>query len=195
MSRTAGAREEVAFFHELNMTETKVTRAERQRHVVRVFPSTEHLNWDRVFQQDVALMGRLIRDILKLQVQADEPTRPGPRSPLTLTTGLDHLRRLLGEDYTTSPFVEAFNALRGQRSLRWLAERLHMSKSLVARLADGEAEPSLDALQNIAALFGKHPSYFLEWRTAAVAAAVARSLEGAPEASIAAYRQLVFGTA
>lgn len=185
------ARAEVAFFAELNSLTPRVPRSERMSLIKQQFASVD-LDWDRAFSDDVALMGRLIGDILKLE--AAEPGKPGPRSSIEYAEGIDALRRLIGDDYSMHPFPEAIRLLRAGRSLRALSLKLDISKSQLVRLLDGVIQPTPDEMQRAAKAFGKHPSYFLEWRTMAVAEAIRRQLIELPEASVAAYRQLVRGT-
>lgn len=184
------ARPEIEFFAELNAATPRVTRGERLSLIKRQFASID-LDWDRAFSDDVALMGRLIGDILKLE--AAEPGKPGPRASIEYAEGVEALRRLVGDDYSMHPFPQAISLLRAGRSLRAMSLKLDISKSQLVRLLDGDIQPTPDEMQRAAKAFGKHPSYFLEWRTMAVAEAIRRQLIELPEASVAAYRQLVKG--
>ena len=180
---------ELDFFADLNAATPKVSRSERQALIREHFPSVEQLDWARAFTADVALMGRLIRDILKLN--AAEPGRPGPRASVEYRDGVSALRQLIGDDYCHEPLARALAMLRGDRSLRALSVKIGCSKSQVVRLLAGEVDPTPVQMQRTATAFGKHPSFFLEWRAGAVAAAIGRQLADSPEASVVAYRQLM----
>lgn len=177
-------------FRELNALPKKVPAAERMKQIKEQFPSVEKLDWNEAFKQDIGLMGAILRDVLKI----DLSTRPGvsgPRPGVDPEEGRARLRQLLGQDYTNLPFHEAFEVLAGGRSYTHLARKTGLSRSKVFRLAKNMEQPSVDELRQVAEAFKKHPSFFFEYRTYYVAAAMQQRMEHAPEASITAYRKIV----
>lgn len=166
---------------------------ERKRLIAEKFPSTQSLNWEKAFGNNIELLARILQDILKVDVA---PTgRPGPRPNLDRTRAEPDLERLLGKDpaahpYTSLPFAEAFRLLVGDRSLRSLANKLAVSKSNLQRWLSGAATPNTDQMERIAAVFDKQPSYFAEYRAVTIAATVGDQLAGDPDFSIRVYERL-----
>lgn len=152
------------------------------------FPSTLLLDWERAFDEDIELFGRIVRAILQLDLVG--PGRDGPRPNLQLDSGLAALRQIMGTDYSVAPFAEAFATLAGDRSVRAVGHKADMDPSMVYRLMRGQREPTAEDMERIAAAFGKHPSYFAEWRSAYIVAALHARIEGTPEAGISLYRKL-----
>lgn len=180
----------LAPFRELNAR--RPPWEERAKVIRQQFPSVAELDWRKAFALDIGLFGRIIEDILKADVAADEPGKPGPRPALDYADGVSRLRQLWGLDYSTLPFPQAIKALTRHRgfSFTMLARKTAMSRSKLHRLAQGIEEPTAVELEQIAKAFGKHPSYFTEWRMAFVVAALYDQMEDVPEASIRLYRKM-----
>jgi DNA-binding phage protein len=160
----------------------------RARLIVRQFGSVEQLAWRKAFRTDLDLYARTIKDILKLD-QAP-PGRPGPRPALDYDQGIARLSQYMGEDYSLEPFKYAFRSLAGQRSIRSLARKVDLSKTQVHRLLEGDLEPGSYEMSQIAKAFGKHPSFFVEWRAMWITNALVQRLIDNPEASIVLYGKL-----
>lgn len=160
---------------------------ERVRVIRDEFPSVETLDWNRAMQADPMIMQRIIDDIVKVDVA--EPGRSGPRPSLTAESNARR-RQLLGEDYSYESFTVALRALVGTRSLQHAARKCGIAKTFLWSLLRGEKEPSVEMMERIAAGFGKEPSYFVEYRSAYVAAALAARLEGSPEQSVVVFNRV-----
>lgn len=160
----------------------------RVKIIEKEFPGTRSLDWKRAFDSDVSLMGRIIRDILKLDSVV--PGRPGPRPQLDEETAQLRWRQLIGQDYSTLPFVDAFGLLMGERSIRHVASICGLDRNLIFRLKKGEVEPGSYELEAIAKAFKRDPSYFCEYRRLVIGKSVLSKLEAHPEGSIAIYRRL-----
>jgi transcriptional regulator with XRE-family HTH domain len=173
---------------ELAVFDRKMPWDERRRLIQRQFRPEGPLDWGAAFKEDLHLMARILRDILKLG--AAEPGRPGPRPAIDYETGIKRLRQLMGTDYALVSFAEAFGSLAGGRSLSHLARRTDISRSQVHRLLRGEAQPTAEEMAKVAKAFDKHPSYFVEFRAAAVAGALHERLMTAPESTIGFYRTI-----
>ena len=170
-----------------------LTPEERRRLIAEKFPSTQRLNWEKAFNNNIELLGRILQDVLKVDVA---PTgRPGPRPSLDRRKAEPELERMLGKDptahpYTTLPFAEAFRLLVGKRSIRNLEHKLGVSKSHLHRWLSGSVKPSIDQMERIADVFGKQPSYFAEYRAERIVGIVGEQLAGDPDVSIRIYERI-----
>ena len=162
---------------------------ERAAVIKKEYPMSASLDWNAVFTDDPAILGLLINDILKLD--QSRIGKPGKRPSLTESSTADKLRKIQDVDYTDKPFVESFKALCGDRSIRAVASKTNLDKSYVHRLSTGSAVPNLETLKAIAESFGKHPSYFLEYRITYVLDDLKGRLEKAPESSIVFYKKIL----
>lgn len=176
---------DLSAFEELN--KKKIPWSRRSQVIKEVFPSTTHLDWKAAFDRDIDLLGRVLRDILK--VEQTEQGRPGPRPSLDYKEGTRRLRQILGEDYSMLPFSEALKILGGDRSVRHLATKCGVSHSHIQRLLAGGREPDMQTLEKVAKAFEKHPSFFLEYRLIYIARTIIDKLGDAPEATINIYRK------
>lgn len=178
----------------------KMSWEDRQALIRKRFPATAILcgpqsgeAWRRVMDNDIDLAGRILREVLRID-QAT-PGRLGPRLALDAARAQPTVDSWLGRDplgrpYTTLRFSEAFANLAGERSLRHLSTKVHLSTSQVRRLLRGEVLPSDEIMRTIAGAYGKDPSYFLEYRVGAIAAHIMNCLVGQPEHSVRYYEAL-----
>lgn len=169
-------------------TREKVSWDRRAAMIVSQFGSVEKLQWRKAFESDIDLFGRLVKDILKLD-QA-QPGRPGPRPALDYAQGVARLKQYMGQDYSLDDFQHSLRDLANGRSIRSIARKTGLSKNHVHRLLTGEVQPDGYAMRAVAEAFGKHPSYFPEWRAMWITNAMVNRLEGNPESSIVLYRKL-----
>lgn len=178
---------DLAIFREANGRKTAME--ERVRLIQAEFPSVAELDWKRAFDHDIDLFGRIVRDILKIDQTV--PGRPGPRPEPDPERAMASLRQLMGQDYTHLPFCEAFTILADGRSYRQLARKVDMSVMTVHRLRAGQLDPTMIQMSQVADAFGKHGSFFAEYRALVIAGAIVYRLERSPESSIGIYRRLV----
>lgn len=187
------AKRDLSVFHELNahekLTGKKTPWKERYELIVSQFPSTTRVDWEKAFR-DVDLWGRVIRDIMRVDQASETHTGPGPRPVLDEASSYDRLRQLMGEDYSYAPFQETFQILAGNRSLRNLASKIGISYGMVNRLLKGDREPDLWLLEQIAKVFNKEPSFFVEYRTAFILGALGDQLDKSPETSVDLYKKI-----
>lgn len=193
----------VEVFRQLNALKaagTKVTEAQRRALINQVFPSAARLayaddlrpGWTDVLARDDehALLGPIFFDIFKHD-QAT-PGRSGPKpGELDIKRAYELLRRFSGQDFSSLPFAETFVLLIAGRSLRSVAAKTGLSKDKVWRLSRGDREATRDEMEQIAAGFRKHPSYFREYRADHLVGELRKHLDGLPEASVDFYRQSV----
>lgn len=163
--------------------------AERSRLIRLQFGVVAKPEWSATFRTDIDLFGRVLRDILK----ADQatPGRDGPRPGLDYERGVETLRQLLGQDYSMLPFAASFRLLAGKTALTALARKTGISRSRVHRLLSGQDEPTVDDMQSIANAFGKDASWFSEYRSAFITAALYDRLVSSPETNIGLYQRLI----
>lgn len=176
-------------FHEL--TRQKAAWDVRAAKIRERFPSITQLNWNAAFARDIDLFARVVRDILKLE-QA-QPGRPGPRPSLDVKDATRRLQQFFGRDYTIEPFPEAFRVLAKDRSIRHLAAKTGLNRNTIHRLLAGSQEPDAFEMDQVANAFGKHASYFLEYRILYIAGAMLARLEWSPETTVGLYRELATG--
>lgn len=156
----------------------KMSWGDRKKLISEQFPSVDQLDWIEAFK-DVELFGRLLRDILKFD--QSEPGRSGPRPVLDRKVAEKRLRQFKRADYSELPFREALAVLAGSRSIRHVAQKTGVDRNTIQRLLAGQKEPSLYLMEQIAKGFGKEASYFLEYRTAFVLAALESRMMNSPE--------------
>lgn len=166
----------------------KVPWEERAEKIKERFPSVDQLDWEKALEQDMDLFARILRDILKMEQAV--PGRPGPRPSLDVATATRRMEQLYGRDFTIRPFPEALRILAGDRSVRHLARKVKLDRNYVYRLLTGAVEPDGYAMRMCAEAFGKHPSYFLEWRILYIIQAIVRRLEWSPESTISTFRRM-----
>jgi hypothetical protein len=166
----------------------KVPWEDRAEKIQERFPSVAQLDWSKALEADLDLFARVLRDILKMEQAI--PGQPGPRPSLDIYAATRRMEQLYGRDFSLRPFKDALRVLAGDRSVRHLARFVRLDRNYVHRLLTGQLEPDGYALRMCAEAFGKHPSYFLEWRILFIIAAVTRRLEWTPETSVSLFRRL-----
>lgn len=158
----------------------RIPWADRLDAQVARYPSIGDDRWEDAFR-DYELMGGVLRDLLRVATQ----TRRGQRPKLgDVDVEEERLRKLVGDDYSTAPFGEAFQALAGDRSRRHVASRTGIGLTQVHRYLTGEAVPSVADIEKIAAAFGKAPTFFAEYRTELLLGVLREYLSRNPEATI-----------
>lgn len=173
-------------FREMNTR--KVKWDERVALIKKEFPAVVNLDWGKVFSADPGVMGRLVNDILKVDLA--DPGRPGKRPSIEQNAASDRLRQLQGDDYTVLPFHDAFRILANGRSTRGLAMKLETSHTAVNRLIRGIDSPTAAVMERAAKIFKKDPSYFVEYRLLYVIGVMYRKLETNPEATVGFYKKI-----
>lgn len=166
----------------------KVPWEDRSERIKARFPCVDELDWDKALERDLDLFARILRDVLKMEQAV--PGRPGPRPALDVASATRRMEQLLGHDYSLRPFPEALRILAGDRSIRNLAHKVKLDFNQVYRLLKGRTEPDGYVMRMCAEAFGKHPSYFLEWRMLFIIQAIMRRLEWSPETSVSLFRRL-----
>lgn len=169
-------------------SDPKMPWSERVQLIKQQFPSTVTLDWNQVFIQDPAVLGRIINDILKAD-QA-QPGRPGKRPALDVAAAEERYRQMTGEDFTMLPFHESFKILKGKRSIRHMAHKTDLDKTLVWGLLNGDKRPNPEIMEKVAAAFGKHPSYFVEYRVDYILGVLFYKLINSPESSVVFFKKL-----
>lgn len=155
------------------------------------FPAYDSLDWSKAFKADIGLLGLIIKNVLK----SDQSTlgRPGPRPTLDPKRSAERYAQFIATDYSYLPIEETLAHLKGDLTIRGLATKVGLDFNLVYRILNGKATPSVADLQAIAEAFGKHPSYFLEYRIAYILGAIEQNLIDSPESSVSTYLKLKKG--
>lgn len=149
--------------------------------------------WNRAFDREPELLGRIVRDILKSGQAV--PGRPGPRPALDNARAQPVVDAWMGLDptvrpYCMLPFGEALRLLAGERSIRSVANLTGIPRMTLHKLLTGQITPTSDMMLKAGRGFKKEPSFFLEWRVGAVASAIVNKLMSAPERSVPSYEAL-----
>lgn len=163
---------------------------ERIKLIEEQFPGVRNADWN-IILKDVDTLGRVIRDVLK--VDQIEPGRAGPRPNLNVERGMQTWREITGQDFCELPFVDALRLLTRGQAVRTVARKVNVTKTRMDRLMRGIDHPSADDLRAIAAAYRKKPSFFAEYRTEYVTAAIVAGLAQEPEMTTAIYSKLVKG--
>ncbi len=177
-----------AYNIDLTVFDDKMPWKQRVEVIHRQFPSVDQLDWNSVFKTDPAILGRIVNDIIK-QEQA-RPGTPGKRPSLDPQVASQRIQELAGEDYSLLGFHDAFNNLKGTRSIRHVADKVGLDKSLVLKLLHGKINPTMEHMETIASGFKKQPGYFHEYRVAYVLSMMFALMNDGPESAIVQYRKL-----
>lgn len=176
---------------DLTVFEGKKSWSTRKGLIKEQFPDYERLNWSAAFKADVGLLGLIIKNVLK----SDQSTlgRPGPRPTLDPKRSAERYAQFIGTDYSYLPIDETLANLQGDLSIRGLANKVGLDFNLIYRILNRKATPSISDMQEIAKAFGKHPSYFLEYRIAYIVGALDSAFTESPESSVSTYLKLKNG--
>ncbi len=160
----------------------------RKKLIKSQFPAVDSLNWEAAFRADVGLLGLIIKDVLK----SDQSSlgRPGPRPTLDPKRSVERYNQFIGDDYSLLPMDETLSNLKGKTSLRGLAAKTGLDYNKIYRLLNGTDAPDVASMQDIARAYGKHPSFFLEYRILFILGAIEQNLIESPESSVSAYIKL-----
>jgi len=183
-----GERPDLSTFTAANTKNKKRAWAARRPTIAERFPSIDTLDWKNAFDRDMDLFADILRDILK--VDAAAPGRSGPKPGVDYREGVMRFRQLMDEDYSLLPFAEALASLQGSLSVSGLAHKVGLERSGVYRLLGGKKKPTIEEMEIIARAFKKAPSYFHDYRVAALAAALTKRLDDIPEASMNWYAKI-----
>lgn len=168
--------------------EEKMPWSDRLGLIMAAFPSVTQLEWKEVFRIDPSVLGRLVADIQKLENASSG--RPGKRPSVNPKDAAQYLRQYENDDYTILPFDQALQVIKGDRSNRHMANLCGVTNTMMFRLLNGEATPTVEVMEQVAKAFRKDPSYFVEYRIAFVLSAMGSRMEQVPEASIVPYLRL-----
>lgn len=133
-----------------------------------------------------SVLGDILRDFLRLDTTDGSRNRATP----DLEDGLARLQDLIGGDYSTDPFVEAFVVCTRGQSRTQVARRTGISRTQVHRIASGEVEPSEYELMAIASSYGRPPEWFAAYRAIVIMRMVRDELDRNPERSAVLLRRL-----
>jgi len=151
------------------------------------FSLVKDFNWQSAVLNDTDLFTAILADVIK---NGRKSKRPGKRPPLSRKEGLEQLSRLAGEDFTDLEFSDAFRILCDGRSVRNVAAKTSLNRNTVYNLLCGTKRPTFALMEQIAASFGKHPSFFLEYRVGSILSQMNRFLSSSPDTATLWYKNL-----
>jgi len=193
--------------HPVTVIPTQGVRKRRGRGVerddlLREYPSLKSLTappgravetaWVATFNARPDAMQALLADYIK-QVHT-KPGRIGQR-PMPKEADVDFHALLYGE-VNEKPMIEILPALVKAlpphlRSERTFSEAIHMSKTQYRRMMQGDYQPTVNEIRDIAKILGKPPVYFSEYRKAIVMAALLNLMEERPGIATKLYQQYI----
>lgn len=152
------------------------------------YPDILNEDWSDLLRRDPDIFAKLLGDVLKFK---GRKSVPGKRPNLTREEGEKRLLRMADEDFAEGEFREAFRALTANRSIRSIANKTGLGKSYVQRLLKGDQQPTFATMEVIGQAYGKHPSYFREYRVARVLVVIDSLLSSSPETATSWYLKVV----
>lgn len=164
-----------------------LTWEEKKKRIEEKHPDALNASWVEALREEPDMFAKIIGDIIR---SSGGSSRPGKRPTLDRAEASAVLSKLMGEDYSEYQFVETFQILVGDDSMRKVAKRTGLALSFVHKLLNGVAHPSYETLEKIAIAYGKEPSFFLEYRIGFVLAVVDDFLSSSPETATAWYQKM-----
>lgn len=163
-------------------------KAAREHELVPQMPNRDF--WVAYLTENQDIMYRLLADL-----HSASATSKG-QDPKRLPT-VEELRALVTHSYSSDSFGVALKKALGDRSVRWLAGRLGMHHSKIARLISGENSvvllndpvESMKRIESISKELRVHPSYFSEWRRLWVMSLIDGMFESQPNLSIGMWKK------
>lgn len=122
-----------------------------------------------------------------------QATREASAAPPTL----EDLWALVAPRFSNEPFGTAVRELLNGRSVRWLANEIHIHNVPLTRVLNGERDVvsvrdpkgSMRRIEAVARALRVHPSYFAEWRRLWVMTLIDQAFEEHPHLSVGLYRK------
>lgn len=142
--------------------------------------------WREYLEDHPDVLHHLIADLYRATSSAKD--RPN---------SLEDLWGLVAPKFSDKPFTQAIMEVLGDRSLRSVAQQMHIHHTSLMRLVNGERDIviadrpdySMTRLEAIARALRVHPSYFVEWRRLWIMSFIDHAIAEQPELSIGLYRK------
>lgn len=166
----------------------KLSWEKKYKEIKDQYPDILTEDWQSLLSRDSDIFSNLLGDVLKFK---GKKSVPGKRPNLSREEGASRLLKMADEDFADREFRLAFKALTATKSVRSVAHKTGFGKSYIQRLLQGEQQPTFAAMEQIAQAYGKHPSYFLEYRVARVVIILERFLSSYPETASSWYLKVV----
>lgn len=127
--------------------------------------------WREHWQDNPDSFLQVLGDVYRIY-KSEEAKRNGTANPqggrrkTTIDGNITELWALVTPVFSVEAFPQAFEAIRNGRSLRQLAIRAGMSKSMVHRYTGVKpaATPDRYDIERLSKALDVHPAYFREWR-------------------------------
>lgn len=160
---------------------------EKKRRIEERHPDALNMDWTTTVKGDPDLYARIIADVIK---SSSGGSKPGKRPSLANGEAFNVYSKMVGDDFSNEPFHVAFNTLTGNLSLRGVKAKTGLGHTYISRLLAGEANPSMETIEKIAAGFKKDPSFFLEYRINVIQQSMETFLTSSPDTSISWFLKL-----
>lgn len=146
-----------------------------------------------------AMLGDLYRVYKSEEEKRNGTANPsGGRRKSHINGNLDELWSIITPQFSTKPFHEAFEDLKGKRTMRQFAQKAGMDFRQLSRMLQHSAgvpnvrhrQATRFDLEALARAGGVHPAYFLEWRLMVVQDLITEVLTRQPHLSVSLLRSL-----
>jgi hypothetical protein len=159
--------------------------------------------WLAHYSENPEALTQMLGDLFRVY-KSEEEKRNGTANPSGgrrksyINGNMDELWAIITPRFSTKPFHEAFEDLKGPRTMRQFALRAGMDHRVIHRMLQhsagtlkGRQRPATRYdLEVIAKAGGVHPAYFLEWRLMVVQDLVTQVFVQQPNLSISVLRSL-----
>ena len=151
-------------------------------------PDLTAQDWRKVIEENPDISFRIVSDIVKCVQSENTPNRTGRRPSPEAMSFEELMETLFPKHYSSEPFPVACRALIGSRTQTEFAAAAAISQSHLCRLLNEQRTPDLAVMESLAAAGGVSPSYFVEYRAAALAQALTDFLLAQPQQTMAAMK-------
>ena len=146
---------------------------DKKIHQIReTYPDVRNIDWGEILRTEPEIFRPVAGDVAKSTVSKKDKG---------IKSAAQSLAQLTNSDYSEVAFVDALNALWGDRSISDMVHKTKISKEIIYHMKRGTRHPSFQEMEQIAKSFGKDPSFFLEYRIGKVLAAIDSYLRRSPE--------------
>lgn len=142
------------------------------------FPHTAKIDWGKIFAEEPDIFRSLVGGLTK-------------STSKNISSPIQKLHKISGEDYAEVDFTTAFNFLWGENTIATMVKKTGLSTAIVYALKQGNRQPSIHEMEVIAKAFGRNPSYFLEYRMCKIFASIEAYIRESPEPSVVWYTKIL----
>lgn len=157
------------------------------------FPERTTQDWMDLFTRAPHIMHNILGDIyreMKAQQEKDSGKARIGRRPNVVNGSLTELHQMITPRFSTQPFPQALEELRGNTSLRAFAMRMGTRHGTLRRYITGASKLDRYTLEQAAHAGRVQPWYFVEYREAEIVEAFKAYLHAQPNMAIKIYKEI-----